>query len=124
MMKDNTDDMHCGTKNVRYRTDVNTIKENMNCLRCGGKMVFIGSYDFQLGRAGWLLGDLPHLIEGSMALSVYRCPDCGKVEFFSFEESEIRDENMDRIAQVCCPKCKQMHDMDYPKCPHCGHRYV
>ena len=29
----------------------------------------------------------------------------------------------DRIAQVKCPKCGTIHDMDYPKCPYCGHDY-
>ncbi|MBR6744979.1 MAG: hypothetical protein IKM00_07190, partial [Clostridia bacterium] len=75
----------------------------------------------QLGKMGWLLGDLPHLLSGSMRLSVYRCPACGKVEFFSFEP--LGSEEEDHIAQTRCPRCKQMHDMDDPKCPFCGYDY-
>jgi len=96
--------------------------KNLKCLRCGCKMEFLGAKDFQLGKAGFLLGDLPHYVEGAMRLSVYRCSVCGKVEFFSFESLEP-EETEDRIAQVSCPRCKQMHDMDYPKCPFCGHKY-
>ena len=25
------------------------------------------------------------------------------------------------ISQTKCPACGGMHDVDYPKCPHCGH---
>ncbi len=85
-------------------------------------MQYIDTVNFQLGKMGWVLGDLPHLLSGAMRLSVYRCPACGKVEFFSFEPLESA-ESEDQIAQVRCPRCQQMHDMDYPKCPFCGHDY-
>lgn len=96
------------------------MNDRLKCLRCAEEMQYIDTADFQLGKMGWLLGDLPHLLSGAMRLSVYRCPACGKVEFFSFEPLE---EQEDRIAQVRCPRCKQMHDMDYPKCPFCGYDY-
>ena len=85
-------------------------------------MRYMDTVDFQLGKMGWILGDLPHLLSGAMRLSVYRCSSCGKVEFFSFEDLKA-EEAEDSIAQVCCPRCKRMHDMDYPKCPFCGHDY-
>ena len=85
-------------------------------------MQYIDTVKFQLGKMGWILGDLPHLLSGAMQLSVYRCSVCGKVEFFSFEPLET-EKPEDQIAQVLCPRCKQMHDMDYPKCPFCGHDY-
>jgi rubrerythrin len=25
------------------------------------------------------------------------------------------------IAKITCPACGKNHEMDYPKCPHCGH---
>ena len=95
------------------------MKKDLSCLRCGCRMNYVGTEDFQLGKTGFFLGDLPNLFAGAMRLSVYRCPSCGKVEFFSFEPLETEDQ----IAQVRCPDCKQMHDMDYPKCPFCGHDY-
>ena len=84
-------------------------------------MKYIGTEDFQLGKTGFFLGDLPNLFAGAMRLSVYRCPGCGKVEFFSFDPMESEEE--EQIAQVHCPRCKQSHDMDYPKCPFCGYDY-
>ena len=27
------------------------------------------------------------------------------------------------ISQIACPACGDRHDMDYPKCPTCKHRY-
>ena len=97
------------------------MSKDLKCLRCGNRMNYIGTEDFQLGKTGFFLGDLPNLFAGAMRLSVYRCPSCGKVEFFSFEPMESEDEY--EIPQVRCPRCKQMHDMDYPKCPFCGHDY-
>ena len=85
-------------------------------------MKYIGTEDFQLGKTGFFLGDLPNLFAGAMRLSVYRCPSCGKVEFFSLEPTESEEEEY-QIPQVQCPRCKQMHDMDYPKCPFCKYDY-
>ncbi len=98
------------------------MKTDLDCLHCGHQMKYIGTEDFQLGKTGFFLGDLPNLFAGALRLSIYRCPSCGKVEFFSFEPLEKGDEE-DQIAQAQCPVCKQMHDMDYPKCPFCGHDY-
>ena len=85
-------------------------------------MKYIGTEEFQLGKTGFFLGDLPNLLAGAMTLSVYRCSSCGKVEFFSFEPMESEEEEY-RIPQVQCPRCKRMHDMDYPKCPFCKYDY-
>ena len=32
-----------------------------------------------------------------------------------------QDENADSIRQTNCPDCRQIHDIDYPKCPFCGY---
>ena len=98
------------------------MKTDLKCLRCGEAMQYLGTEDFQLGKTGFFLGDLPNLFAGAMRLSVYRCPACGKVEFFSFEPMESEEEEY-RIPQVQCPRCKRMHDMDYPKCPFCKYDY-
>ena len=98
------------------------MEKNFQCLRCGKDMQSMGTEDFQLGKTGWIFGDFPNLLAGAMRLSVYRCPSCGKVEFFSFEPLEA-EEKGDRIAQTRCPRCKQMHDMDDPKCPFCKYDY-
>jgi len=31
------------------------------------------------------------------------------------------DEDEDSIAMTTCPNCGRCHDIDYPKCPRCGH---
>ena len=94
------------------------------CLRCGTEMRFMMRERLQLGQTGWLLGDLSNLLSGSLKVDVYCCPDCGKMEFFKADDNEPGyDEAEDRIAQVRCPKCGTVHDMDYPKCPKCKYNY-
>jgi len=91
----------------------------LNCLRCGGEMRFIMAENLQLGKTGWILGDLPNLIAGAMEVAVYRCSTCGKIEFFQLREEDTES----GIPQVNCPICGKPHDFDYPKCPVCGHKY-
>ena len=39
--------------------------------------------------------------------------------------SEPVDETIqDKIWQRTCPDCGKSHDLDYPKCPNCGHNYL
>ena len=54
----------------------------LNCLRCGVGMRFMGREKFQRGQTGWVLGDLPNLFAGAMEIEIYACPKCGKLEFF------------------------------------------
>ncbi len=91
--------------------------KDLFCLRCNKKMKYSGTRKIQLGETGWILGDLPNLIAGSMEVDIYSCPECGKIEFFHAEDLE------DGIAKVQCPKCGEKHDCDYPKCPFCGFMY-
>ena len=94
--------------------------KKLACLRCGENMNHVRTEKFQLGETGWILGDWPNLIAGSMELDVYACPGCGKVEFFLPEESSFKE---DGIPMRKCPKCGKMHDFDYPKCPFCKYDY-
>lgn len=89
---------------------------DIDCLRCSTPMQFYSSENIQLGRTGWVLGDLPNLMAGAMRVDIFVCPKCGKVEFFLAED-------MAELPQVTCPKCGTKHDFDYPKCPSCGHEY-
>ncbi len=99
------------------------MKQDLKCLRCETTMKYVGTEEFQLGRTGWILGDLPNLLAGAMMMEIYYCPKCHKIEFFAGENPTIDAEDEDRIAQKTCPACKREHDMDYPKCPYCGHDY-
>ena len=90
----------------------------LDCLRCGTKMEYAKRSKLQLGEAGWIFNDLPHLIHGAMEVDIYACPDCGKLEFFHAET-----ESEDTMPQKQCPKCGKFHDVDWPKCPFCKHDY-
>jgi hypothetical protein len=37
-----------------------------------------------------------------------------------FENYPIDETIEDKIMQITCPKCGDVHDIDYPKCPKCG----
>ena len=94
------------------------MKRNLDCLRCGHKMEHVKTESLQLGQTGWILGDLPNLLAGSLEVEIYACSDCGKLEFFSADEAE------ESLPQIQCPNCGRMHDFDYPKCPYCKHGYT
>jgi len=38
-------------------------------------------------------------------------------------DEDDRDADGNSISQTTCPQCNTEHDIDYPVCPHCGHRY-
>ena len=40
--------------------------KDLKCLRCGTSMDFLGEENLQLGKTGWLLGDLPNLFAGAL----------------------------------------------------------
>lgn len=93
--------------------------KTIQCLRCATPMRHIMDTKFQLGQTGWLLGDWPNLLAGSLEAAVYTCPNCGKIELFQLENAE----RPDVIAQRQCPRCGRWHDLDDPKCPFCKYKY-
>ena len=119
----------------------------LKCLRCGARMNFAMQQKFQMGEAGFLTGDWPHIMAGALELEVYFCPECGKVEFFvpgtgnlpvkqpepvQTEEFDyvgaMVNEGIDAVGkdgmpQKKCPTCGREHDFDYPRCPYCKHDY-
>lgn len=96
------------------------MKPNMKCLRCGTEMHLAFTENIQLGKTSWILGDWPNLLAGAMLVDVYRCPSCGKIEFFAAENTEHAQNS---TPQVTCPNCGHSHDFDYPSCPFCKHLY-
>lgn len=66
----------------------------IDCLRCGARMKYMFRENLQLGKTGWILGDLPNLFAGALCADIFVCPDCGK---------EI--------------------DFDSPKCPFCRYEF-
>ena len=95
--------------------------KEMTCSHCGDRMRYARCEKLQLGKTGWILGDLPNLLAGALEVDIYLCPGCGKLEFFLAEPASIEEE--DQIAQITCPQCGRKHDIDYPKCPFCKFDY-
>lgn len=91
----------------------------MKCLRCGEDMQYLSRERLQLGKTGWVLGDLPNLLSGALEVQIFVCPKCRKLEFFLAENETIDDET----PKKTCPDCGTVHDFDYPKCPNCKHEY-
>ena len=89
------------------------------CLRCQEEMSFFAREQLQLGKAGWLLGDLPNLISGALKVDIYICPNCQKLEFFAVEGNSQAED----VLKKTCPSCGTIHDFDYPKCPRCKYDY-
>lgn len=99
--------------------------KRLTCLRCGTEMDCLEREKLQLGEAGWLLGDLPHLLAGALELEIYSCSECGKVEFYrpKLTKGELSEYSHKDIPQKQCPHCGESHDFDYPKCPYCQFDY-
>lgn len=62
------------------------------CVRCGAPMLKMGRQQFQLGEHGLFLGDLSHLLSGSLTLDLFCCESCRKVEFFLPEDGKPLDQ--------------------------------
>ena len=90
-----------------------------NCIRCNTEMNFFAKEQIQLGKTGWILGDLPNLIAGAIEVDIYICPKCQKLEFYATENALPEEP----LPQKKCPECGAVHDFDYPKCPNCKHVY-
>ncbi len=93
------------------------MKNNIVCLRCDREMKHIRTEKLQLGQTGWILGDFPNLLAGAMEVDIYSCPECRKLEFF------LADAIEKGLPKKQCPKCGELHDFDYPKCPFCKYNY-
>lgn len=95
--------------------------KQLTCLRCGEPMQFLTRERIQLGKTGWILGDLPNLFAGALETEILVCPMCHKLEFYA-AEAEIEAEG-ESVPKKTCPTCGTVHDFDYPKCPKCEHTY-
>lgn len=95
------------------------MRQRLACLRCGGEMHLMKRERLQLGKTGWLLGDLDNLLAGALDVDILCCPQCGKLEFFRGDWGE-EPEDSDAMAKITCPRCGHRHEMDDPKCPYCG----
>ena len=89
------------------------------CLRCNEQMQFLANERIQLGKTGWVLGDLPNLLAGALKVDIYVCPKGHKLEFYATEQETEEDS----LPKKTCPVCGAVHDFDHPKCPKCKYDY-
>ncbi|SFW40448.1 hypothetical protein SAMN02910280_2346 [Ruminococcus flavefaciens] len=52
----------------------------------------------QLGRTGFIIGDIDNLFSGALTTSIYECPKCGKLEFFRFKKTKRKKD--DTVADI------------------------
>ena len=64
---------------------------DMKCLRCDGRMLDYGPVTFKLGEESLIFSDLVRLFTGSLTMNIFRCEKCGKIEFFSLDNTEFDD---------------------------------
>lgn len=59
-------------------------EDDARCIRCDGKLVFVGEKDLHEGSRGWgfFLGDVGELFTNREKLEMYACETCGHVELF------------------------------------------
>ena len=89
------------------------------CIRCGGEMIHMGQEKLQMGKYGLFLGAWSNLVSGALMVDLYCCANCKKLEFYAIDAPQ---EEADAMAQIPCPHCGELHEMDDVKCPHCGER--
>ncbi len=93
--------------------------KKLKCLRCGEEMHFFARENIQLGKTGWILGDIPNLLAGALDVDMFICPACHKLEFYASENEAVDND----LPKQTCPVCGTVHDFDYPSCPKCKHSY-
>ena len=110
------------------------MEETLKCLRCGRDMV-CWKRNMYLDLEEGMIFRVPDWVQ----IDVYRCPGCGKLEFFQAGFSSKAEEHLPVAAEpdpvdtagyytpgfgpdVKCPVCGKEHPADDPFCPLCGTR--
>ena len=91
------------------------MKENVKCLRCDVELRHFAREKLQLGKTGWIFGDLPNLLAGALEVEIMVCPCCRKMEFFCPEDVVTETE----LPQRKCPNCGAFC-MPHRACKACG----
>ena len=108
--------------------------ETLKCLRCGRDMI-CWKRNMYLDLEEGMLFRVPDWVQ----IDVYRCPGCGKLEFFQADFLPKAKEHVPVEAEpdavdtagyytpgfgpdVKCPVCGKEHPADDPFCPLCGTR--
>jgi hypothetical protein len=61
-----------------------SVDEDAGCIRCDGRLIFLGKKDFHEGTRAWgfIFGDFGELLTGGEEIAMFACEECGHVEFF------------------------------------------
>ena len=61
-----------------------SVDEDAGCIRCDGRLIFLGEKDFHEGTRAWgfIFGDFGELFTGGEVIAMFACEECGHVEFF------------------------------------------
>jgi hypothetical protein len=51
-------------------------------------MEYMGTERMQLGKSGFFTDNLSNILSGAMTVSIYECPQCGKLELFRFKKTK------------------------------------
>ena len=93
------------------------ISSEDKCLRCNGNMQCAGSQFIQLGKTSAWFGSWGNLLAGALEVNVYVCSECGKIEFYQYDDSK-RDIPKE-LPNEKCPKCGEEHNTGLAMCPKC-----
>lgn len=64
------------------------------------------------------------IVFGITSVTVKKIHKCLLLAINNYSSTKILEsESEDSIAQQKCPKCGDLHDIDYPKCPFCKYDY-
>ena len=56
---------------------------DIDCLRCGARMKYMFRENLQLGKTGWILGDLPNLFAGALCADILSARTAASSSFIS-----------------------------------------
>ena len=92
-------------------------KRALSCLRCGAEMEFSARKQFQLGEESPYSGIRAMMDAQSLTMEIYKCPSCGKMEFF--------DPSLPKVAAPAatnwtCPECGTYNSHRVHACQGCG----
>ena len=89
----------------------------LKCLRCDADMEVFRQEKFQLGEESGYTGILAVMTAESMMMDIYKCPNCGKIEFF---EPWARKRSATPKTNWTCSECGQYNFGRVQTCQSCG----
>ena len=87
------------------------------CLRCDTKMKFAGRERFQLGEESYHSGILAVMTAESACMDIYKCPGCGKIEFF---QPGTGTSGRAPVTDWTCSQCGTDNSRRVQSCQGCG----